>query len=108
MVEIDGTHRLVAAYGTERADTEAHCGDTNNGFGVLWNWNKLADGAHTMRLVVDGEEWATAEFVVTTLGAEFRQGLAHTATVADFPTPGQAVTVEWQEAQQNFVMTGVE
>ena len=68
VVEIDGTHRLVAAYGTERADTEGQCGDTNNGFGLLWNWNKLADGSHTIRLLVDGEEWATAMFTVTTLG----------------------------------------
>ena len=65
VVEIDGTQRLEAAYGTARPDTEERCGDTNNGFGVLWNWNKLADGAHTMRLVVDGEEWATAAFVRT-------------------------------------------
>ena len=52
----------MAAYGTERADTADHCGDTNNGFGLLWNWNKLTDGPHTMRLLVDGEEWATAMF----------------------------------------------
>ena len=108
VLEIDGEHRLVASYGTERTDTEDKCGDTDNGFGLLWNWNKLADGSHTVRLLVDGEEWATATFTVTTLGAEMRWGLAYTGTVADFPTPGQAVTVEWQEAQQNFVITGVE
>ena len=108
VLEIDGVHRLVASYGTERTDTEDKCGDTDNGFGLLWNWNKLADGSHTVRLLVDGEEWATATFTVTTLGAEMRWGLAYTGTVADFPTPGQAVTVEWQEAQQNFVITGVE
>ena len=107
VVEIDGTQRLVAAYGTERADTAAQCGDTNNGFGLLWNWNKLADGPHTMRLLVDGEEWATATFTVTTLGEEFRRGLAHTGRVWDFPGAGEVVTVEWQEAQQNFVVTGV-
>ena len=107
VVEIDGEHRLVAAYGTERADTAAQCGDTNNGFGLLWNWNKLADGPHTMRLLVDGEEWATAAFTVTTLGEEFRRGLVHTGRVWDFPGAGEVVTVEWQEAQQNFVVTGV-
>ena len=35
-----------AAYGTERLDTESVCGDTDNGFGVLFNWNRLGDGAH--------------------------------------------------------------
>ena len=107
VVEIDGTHRLVAAYGTERADTQEQCGDTNNGFGLLWNWNKLAAGPHTIRLLVDGEEWATAAFTVTTLGEEFRRGLTGRSTIADFPGVGEAVTVEWQEAQQNFVITGV-
>ena len=108
VLEIDGERRLSAAYGTERTDTADHCGDTNNGFGVLFNWNRLGDGPHTIRLLVDGEAWATAAFTVTTLGAEVRRGLAHTATVTDFPGPGGVVTVEWQEAQQNFVITGVE
>ena len=107
VLEIDGIHRLVAAYGTERTDTEEQCGDIHNGFGVLYNWNKLADGSHTVRLLVDGEEWATATFTVTTLGEEFRRGLTYTAEVEDFPSSGQAVTVEWQEAQQNFVIVGI-
>ena len=108
VLEIDGTHRLIAAYGTERTDTEEKCGDTNNGFGLLWNWNLFGPGPHTVRLLVDGEEWATAAFTITTLGAEMVQGLTHTAEVADFPRSGQVVTVEWQEAKQNFVITGVE
>ena len=108
VLEIDGQHRLAAAYGTERADTEEQCGDTDNGFGLLYNWNLLGDGPHTVRLLVDGQEWATTTFSVTTLGEEFRRGLARTATVTDFPSPGEAVTVEWQEAQQNFVITDVE
>lgn len=28
--------------------------------------------------------------------------------VADFPTPGQRVTLEWQQSSQNFVITDVE
>ena len=107
ILEIDGIHRLVAAYGTERTDTEEQCGDTDNGFGLLWNWNLFGPGPHTVRLLVDGEEWATAAFTITTLGAEMVRGLTHTAEVADFPRSGQAVTVEWQEAKQNFVITGV-
>ena len=35
----DGTtHEQDAAYGTERADTAEACGDTDNGFGLLFNW----------------------------------------------------------------------
>ena len=108
VLEIDGEHRLEASYGTERADTAEKCGDINNGFGLLWNWNLLGDGEHTVRLLVDEEEWATATFTVTTLGAEVRRGLTRTATVTDFPSPGETVTLEWQDAQQNFVITGWE
>ena len=98
----------AAAYGTIRTDTAAICGDSDNGYGLLWNWNKLGDGVHTVRALVDGEELGRASVTVTTLGAEFVRGLRGRATLADFPTEGQAVVVEWQPAQQNFVITGRE
>ena len=115
VVEIEFTHGetgavevYAAGYGTMREDTEGVCGDTDNGFGLLWNWNILGDGVHTVRALVDGEELGHATVTVTTLGEEFARGLRGTATLADFPTEDQAVTVEWQEAQQNFVVTGIE
>ena len=107
-VEIDRTHRFEAAYGTERADTAGRCGDIDNGFGLLFNWNLLGDGTHSVRLLVDEEEWATATFTVTTLGVEVVEGVTYRGRVADFPQPGTTVVVEWQEAQQNFVIVGVE
>ena len=45
---------LDAAYGTSRNDTQAVCGDTDNGFGVLLNANVLGDGEHTARAYADG------------------------------------------------------
>ena len=105
VLEVDGDVLLPAGYGTERTDTVGKCEDTDNGFGVLFNWNRLDDGEHTVRLLIDGEEWATATFTVTTLGEEFRRGLTRTEPIVDFPGPGETVTVEWQEAQQNFVIT---
>ena len=108
VLEVDGVYRLSAGYGTERADTVGVCGDTNNGFGLLFNWSRLSDGPHTVRLLVDGEVYAQATFAVTTLGEEFRRGLVRQQTIADFPGPGQSVIVEWQEAQQNFVITAVQ
>ncbi len=99
----------VAAYGTSRTDTASICGDSDNGFGLLWNWNRLGDGEHVVRALVDGgEELGGATVVVTTLGEEFARGLSGQYRLEDFPTVGQAVTVEWQEAQQNFVITGVQ
>ncbi len=45
---------------------------------------------------------------MTTLGEEFVRGLEGEYALADFPTVRQTVTVEWQEALQNFVITTVE
>ena len=97
-----------AGYGTERSDTEGKCGDTDNGFGVLFNWNRLGDGQHTVRAYADNEAFAHSTFTVTTLGEEFAEGLARTHEIEDFPAEGQTTTVEWQQGQQNFVITAVE
>ena len=98
----------VAAYGTERLDTQAACGDTDNGFGLLFNWNLLGDGEHAVVAYVDEEELGRATVRVTTLGAEFLRGVEGECAVEDFPTPGETVTLAWQQNQQNFVVTAVE
>ena len=117
MVEIELNDVVQeAAYGTERADTEPVCGDTDNGFGVLFNWNRLGDGVHTVvvrvngvelgRTIVDGVELARATVTVTTLGVEFLRNVAGECVAEDFPTGGETVTLAWQEPSQNFVITG--
>ena len=93
-----------AAYGTARLDTEAVCGDTDNGFGLLFNWNLLGDGEHEVVAVVDGVELDRATVTVTTLGAEFLRDVTGTCTAADFPTGDETVTLAWQQTQQNFVI----
>ena len=103
-LEINEGPRIAAAYGTGRADTAAVCGDTNNGFGLLFNWNLLGDGDHTVRALADGDEFGRATFTVTTLGVEFLQGTHGETLVADFPSPGEAVRLVWQQANQNFVL----
>ena len=40
-IAIGDLERQVAAYGTERLDTREVCGDTNNGFGLLFNWESV-------------------------------------------------------------------
>ena len=84
------------------------CGDTDNGFGVLFNWNRLGDGEHTVIALVDGVELGRAVVTVTTLGQEFLRGAEGECVVEDFPSPGEAVTLEWQQNQQSFVITAVE
>ncbi len=96
-----------AAYGTERADTEAMCGDTDNGFGFLVNWNQIGDGVHTVVAYVDDMELGRATVRVTTLGEEFLEDTAGSCVVGDFPSPGETVTLEWLETIQNFVITDV-
>jgi hypothetical protein len=104
---IDGRVIIQAAYGTGRADTQAACGDTNNGFGLLVNWNDLGNGQHTLVARADGIEFARSTFTVTTLGTAFLRGTSGQYRLADFPFPGTDVTVTWQESTQSFVLAGV-
>ena len=97
-----------AGYGTERLDTEDVCGDTDNGFGLLFNWNLLGEGEHAVVAYVDGMELGRATVRVTTLGHEFLRGVEGECVVEDFPMPGETVTLEWQQNSQNFVITAVE
>ena len=107
VIEIDELP-LDAAYGTSRADTTERCGDRDNGFGLLFNWNMLGDGEHTVVAVVDGVELGRTTVTVSTLGEEFVREAAGRCVRADFPTPGETITLSWQEAQQNFVITDVQ
>ena len=105
-IEIDDIpDAQVAAYGTERLDTQDMCADTDNGFGLLVNWNLLGDGEHTVAAFVDGVELGRATVRVTTLGQEFLRGAEGECVVQDFPTRGETVTLEWQQNSQNFVVT---
>ena len=69
--------RETAAYGTDRADTEEICGDTNNGFGLLFNWNRLEGGEYgeyVVEMLVDGTRLDRAAVQVTHFGHEFLRG----------------------------------
>src|SRR5262245_45268388 len=102
-IEIDG-QTVQAAYGTTRGDTQSICGDSNNGFGLTFNWNLLGDGLHRVRAFADGTQFADVTFSVTTLEAEFLTGLSGSCTVSNFPQTGSSIDVAWQESIQNFVI----
>ena len=104
--QIDDGPIRDAAYGTSRGDTAGVCGDTNNGFGALLNWNQLGDGTHTIRAFADGVEFADVVFDVATLGVPFLTGATGAYALPDFPSDGTATLISWQEASQNFVITG--
>ena len=100
-----GQTRYRAVYGSDRPDTRSECGDTNNGFVILFNYNRLGDGVHTARLVVDGRQLGNpAQFKVTTLGTEFLRGVEGGYWLLDFPRPGTDVAVGWDQGTQNFVI----
>ena len=95
-----------AAYGTDRGDTQGHCNDINNGFGLLFNWNLLDDGQHTVSARADGVEFGSATFTVTTLGEEFLREASREFFIEDFPADGNEVILGWQETIQNFTIQG--
>ena len=88
-----------AGYRTTREDTaytkegEVICGDTDNGFGLLFNWNRLDDGQHTVSALADGEEFGTATFTVTTLGEKFKENVGKHARLQNFPDTGTDLIV---------------
>ena len=98
----DGSE-VLAAYGTSRGDTAGICGDSDNGFGLLFNFNLLGTGEHTVVALADGVEFGRRTFNVMRMSTgEFLSGASGQATVSDFPSAGHSVTLEWSQAQQNF------
>ena len=81
---------MMAGYGTSRPDTAGVCEDDgNNGFGLLYNWSKLRDGLHTVRVLVDGVEFGRSSVMVNTLGlGEMTPELSGEFSLADFPGMG--------------------
>ncbi len=74
----------------------------------MLNWNLLTDGEHTIRVLADGEEFASTTFTVTTLGVEFAEGLSGEFVIADFPEPGVNTTIIWIQSLQNFAIIGTD
>ena len=104
-IEIDDRIRTFASHGTPRSDTRDQCGDTNNGFGLLINWNDLGDGLHVINVLADGQPFARATFIVTTLGTDFLRGKSATCRVSRFPDGSTDTILTWQEGLQNFTIT---
>ena len=109
VIEING-EPLTAAYGTIREDTAAVCGDTDNGFSLLWNWNNLGDGAHTVRALIDGVPFAQSYVTVTTFGEEmlgdeekatFTQGFVQ-AALDRYDQEGREATIAHYNSQASI------
>jgi hypothetical protein len=105
-IRIDGKRDVPTAYGTERADTATVCGDINNGFSLLFNYNGLTPGTHEVTAYADNTPFATSTFTVNGPGIEYLEGVSASIVMPDFPFPGQSVLLRWQQANQNFVVSG--
>lgn len=104
-VSFDGGPLIEAAYGTTRADTIGACGDDDNGFGLLWNYNLLGPGAHQVSVFADGSLFGTSSFTVTTLGREFLPGASQEVRVLGFPELASDIILKWQQGNQNYVIS---
>lgn len=116
----------LAAYGTERLDTQEACGDTDNGFGLLFNWNQLDNNGeypeptrlspaaeissvnHTVSVYADGVLIGESLVKVTTLGQDFLRGAGGRYVLDGFPDQGSSVTIEWSQSLQNFIIINAE
>ena len=112
VIELNGTP-FRAGYRTSRFDTVGTCGDDDNGFSLLYNWNLLGNGIHTVEAFADGVKFASTQVRVTTLGEEFfrnadGKGTFHVPASAGgvFSDGTKSVELKWVEALQNFVITG--
>ncbi|WP_456417070.1 hypothetical protein [Thiolapillus sp.] len=107
-IQIDNGGRIKVPYGSQRADTESTCGDTDNGFVTQYNFGLLKNGEHRIRLYVDGVEQNDRTFHVSNLGAPYIRGLKGSVLVPAFPDDAHDTTLTWSESTQNFQISKVE
>lgn len=104
-IVIDGGSGLKAAYGTSRGDTVGICGDSDNGFGLLFNMANLGTGEHTAVAFADGLEIGRSTFTAQRLSTgEFLRDRQALTLEPNFPTAGREVWLEWVQSAQNFLI----
>ena len=106
-VRFDAGDPLPATYGSLRGDTLGPCGDEENGYVLLWNWNLLSPGDHSIEIFDDGQLFASTVFSVVSTGVEFLSSHA-SSTIPNFPFSGDVSTLTWSDATQAFQLTEVE
>jgi hypothetical protein len=107
-VSIDGASLGKAGTGTGRGDTASICGQSNTGYSLLYNYNSLTPGSHTLDLYADGQLLESRQFnTVQSGGAEFVTGLSKSVAISEFPSSGKTATLQWSQAKQGFVVTGI-
>lgn len=104
-IVFDDRSPKVASYGTSRNDTATVCGDTDNGFGLLWNYALFGKGQHRVRAYADGILFADRLFTIGTIGDEtFVTDADGSFTLQGFPDPTTQTKIQWNESTQNFMI----
>jgi hypothetical protein len=107
-VTMDGASLGKAGSGTGRGDTAGICGRVDTGYSLLFNYNDLIPGSHSISAYADGQLLETRQFnTVQSGGSAFVTGISKTAPVSDFPSSGRTATLQWSQAKQAFVVTGI-
>jgi hypothetical protein len=107
-VTMDGASLGKAGSGTGRGDTAGICGRVDTGYSLLFNYNDLIPGSHSLSAYADGQLLETRQFnTVQSGGSAFVTGISKTAPVSDFPSSGRTATLQWSQAKQAFVVTGI-
>lgn len=103
-IVIDDLAPIDAPYGSSRDDTKTVCGGaTATGFALLFNWNTLSLGNHTVKALADGVEFGRSRVYATNFGHEFLTGVPlATYRLPNFPSIGMSADVQWSEAKQNM------
>lgn len=104
--KLNGQDIGKAGTGTDRGDTQGLCGRSDTGFSLLFNFNLLEPGRHSLSMFADGQLFETRSFSSTrSAGQEFAQGKSKTIVISDFPQTGHSTRLDWVTAKQVFVVT---
>jgi hypothetical protein len=104
--KINGQDIGKAGTGTSRGDTQSLCGRSNTGFSLLFNFNLLEPGKHSLGMYADGQLVETRSFsALRSAGQEFARGKTKTILIPDFPQAGHSTRLDWVTAKQAFVVT---
>lgn len=106
-VFVDGAPLGRSGVGSLRGDTAGICGHANTGFSLLFNYNMLTPGVHTISAYADGALLESRQFISTQSGGvPYLDGVSKDVLVSDFPQPGVTTRLRWSQAKQSFVAVG--
>jgi len=78
--------------------------NTNTGFGLLVNFNRLGNGTHTAQVLVNSVPQGTPTQFTVTAPRRVPDAGIRPDHGAELPVSGPTTTLIWQESQQNFAI----